>query len=88
MPQRIVSSGIRLYFTLLYPQCTFTRLILISKLFKSLSGNDLPFFTHGKLSPDVDLNSFEIKILYIYIHDSFKENFNIEIRSHLSAIHR
>ena len=45
-----------------YKTASYIERILISKLFKSTSGDNLPSWKKGKMLPDVDLNSFEIRI--------------------------
>ena len=68
-----------------YKTATYIKRILISKLFKSTSGNNLPCQKMVDRYQYVDLNSFEIKINFVNVA-VLEKNHKIDIGYHLSAL--
>ena len=68
-----------------YKTATYIKRTLISKLFKSTSGNNLPCQKMVDRYQYVDLNSFEIKINFVNVA-VLQKNHKIENGYHLSAL--
>ena len=74
-----------LYVDIFYKTATYIKRTLISKLFKSTSGNNLPCQKMVDRYQYVDLNSFEIKINFVNVA-VLEKNHKIDIGYHLSAL--